>query len=179
MKTASVLAQSRDYLLSGLAGVLIAVGVQEFFEGGREQRENLQTFVTLFHDSHIGGHKDRVLGFMLERDTQARLRATEDNKSYATALLALVDSRPEVSVSLIALTEFFRATVRCAEERRCDKERTLEAFRPYVNDFYPIFYPVLRRMDCHYGTDDAEDSVLKVYSGPPVDSTRCELVAGA
>ncbi|HBS50418.1 MAG TPA: hypothetical protein DEA05_10200 [Rhodobacteraceae bacterium] len=178
LRPARLIAQSSRYLLSGVVGGGLVLLAQEWFEVGREKRDNLQTYVTLFHGDHIGMHKDRLLAFLLEPEVQARLGGARDSRSYAAEMFALLDTRAPVTVSLYALTGFFQAALRCAEERRCDEARTLEAFRLYVNDFYPVFYPALRRMDCAQGAGNAEDSLLQLYSGPPMDGSRCALVAG-
>lgn len=178
MSAGSVLERSAGYLLSGLVGIVITMLVQEWFEGQREKRATLQAYVAVFHGGHLGGHKDRLLSFVLEPDTRARLGATQGEQEYAAALIGLLDDRREVAVSLIAVTEFFRAAARCGEEHRCDEQRTLEAFGLYANDFYPIFFPYLRRMDCAMGTGDAEDSVLKFYAGQLIESQNCGLVEG-
>lgn len=156
----------------GVIGAMVALVAQNQFDNSRERLSNSQTLVVGFYDSYLGGHRDRILAFTLEPEVLQILRGSPSEEAFARDMIEQVESRPDVLVSLLAVTSFYQAAGTCIADGRCDKGATLASFRPYANDFFGLMQPVLRHLDCSYGTDTAEQAVARFATVPlPPDDT--------
>lgn len=163
-----------NVLAGGCIGTIVTTFLAASWDDRREQREALQNLVVVWHGGYIGGHRDAITEWFLSPEgTGLRNAAKED---YGPALIEAFENGRSPNPSILAVAGFFRALEVCIYDERCDKDRTHTAFGADAREFYSLFGPLLRYLDCEKGYTGIEDpllSVIRRLDSVPSGPERC------
>lgn len=144
----------------GFLGTILTTYLAAFWDDRREQREALQNLVLVWHGGYIGAHRDAVTDWLLSPDG-AELRGLSEPE-YNRAIVEAFESNRSPNTAILAIAGFFRTVDICIRDERCDKDRTHAAFNANAWEYYNLFGPLLRHLDCELGYTGTEDPVLSV-----------------
>lgn len=175
-KTSSLTSSIVKVVTGGFLGTVVTTYIAAGWDHNREQRAALQNLVIVWHNGHIGGHRDNITEWLLS-PSGSHLRSLPEVQ-YGPALIELFENNEAPGSSILAVSGFFRTLDLCIRDERCDKDRTHSAFSADAWEFYALFGPLLRHLDCEKGYTGIEDPVLSVIrrlDDVPAGPDRCNL----